>query len=122
MTTNIDFYKAQFVRLVYEIVSRDIMTDYDDYHSGMALDHNDRRKIRIRLGVDRYLQFKAYRKKVIKTSISHLVKTRKLNTEQSKVHLINNGWRISILEGFERKLTTKYMDGISNVIFDEYEK
>jgi hypothetical protein len=105
---------SQFVRLMFELETRDMITDYSEFHSGLAMTDADRKKISRRLG-DRYDSFKFYRRLVLKRSYKSLKKSYKMGLNKSKDHLIRHPWKISILEGYERNLSTAMMASIGNI-------
>jgi hypothetical protein len=105
---------SQFVRLMFELEARDMITDYSKFHSGLAMTDVDRKKIGRRLGVD-YPFFKTYRKEVLRLSYKTCKVCYKMGLNKSKLHLINYPWKISILEGYERKMPESMIAAVRNI-------
>ncbi len=103
-----------FVRLMFEMESRDMITDYSVFYSGLAMDDSDRKKIKRGLG-DRYELFMAYRRELFRLSYKTLKVSYKMGLNKAKLYLINNPWKISILEGFERNMPEGMIAAVKNI-------
>ena len=112
MLADSDAYRRSlFLRLVYELVDRGVMEDYSGIESGMDL---DRGRVSRRLE-ERYPDFLQYRKEVIGVCEDRLCQEG-MSQEEARERLSARGWRVSILEGYERGFSIRFLTSKENML------